>query len=289
MLRETGTLLESQGANPFRAHAYSHAGEIVSAFPTQLSSIITERGGDALQELPGIGKSLAKSVERLVMTGRLPLLERLRGEAEPETVLATIGGIGPVLSKRLKDELGVTTLPDLEKALSGGKLAKLPGFGEKRVRMIRESLSGRLRKEEDATVRGRDALGDTRQISDEPSVAILLDIDYEYRHRVKRGDLPRITPKKFNPTREAWLPILHTQRDGQHYTALYSNTARAHSLGVTRDWVVMYRDERDGDGQWTAITSGYGALRGKRIIRGREVECREYYLGDGGKASLGGH
>jgi putative hydrolase len=41
---------------------------------------------------------------------------------------------------------------------------------------------------------------------------------------------------------------------------------------------VVYRDEQDGDGQWTVITSQYGAARGKRIIRGREAECRDYYM-----------
>jgi len=70
-------------------------------------------------------------------------------------------------------------------------------------------------------------------------------------------------------------------RAGQHFTALFSNTARAHTLGVTRDCVVIYRDEREGDGQWTTITSHYGPLRGRRIIRGREQECRGYYLPPG--------
>jgi putative hydrolase len=62
-----------------------------------------------------------------------------------------------------------------------------------------------------------------------------------------------------------------------HYTALYSNTARAHELDMIHDWVVIYRDDQDGDGQWTVITSQFGPLRGKRIVRGREDECRHYY------------
>ena len=54
------------------------------------------------------------------------------------------------------------------------------------------------------------------------------------------GELPRIAPKRFNPKGEAWLPVMHLDRGRWHFTALYSNTALAHQLGRTRDWVVIY-------------------------------------------------
>jgi putative hydrolase len=58
---------------------------------------------------------------------------------------------------------------------------------------------------------------------------------------------------------------------------LFSNTARAHELGTTDDWVVIYRDDDDNDGRWTVITAQYGPLRGHRIIRGRESQCEAHY------------
>ena len=87
----------------------------------------------------------------------------------------------------------------------------------------------------------------------------------------------RIAPRRFNPEGEAWLPILHSTREERHYTALFSNTARAHELGKTGDWVVLYVDEGDGERQCTVITSARGPLRGKRIVRGREEECARHY------------
>jgi putative hydrolase len=105
----------------------------------------------------------------------------------------------------------------------------------------------------------------------------LLDVDRQYRELAKKQQLPRIAPRRFNPTHEAWLPVLHTERESRHYTALFSNTARAHELGTTQDWVVIYRDDHGNHGQWTVITSNFGKLRGKRIVRGREVECIAYY------------
>ncbi len=92
--------------------------------------------------------------------------------------------------------------------------------------------------------------------------------------------MPQIAPKKNNPTREAWLPILHTERGERHYTAMYSNTAHAHELGMNTDWVVIYLEEHQNDGKhgrWTVITSQFGKLRGKRIVGGREKDCREYF------------
>jgi putative hydrolase len=145
-------------------------------------------------------------------------------------------------------------------------------MGRKRVRAVIESLAGRFRR--------RPRIPESaarRPASDQPSVAELLDVDAEYRQKVKAGALPRIAPRRFNPTSEAWLPVLHTERGSRHYTALYSNTARAHELGTTHNWVVIYRDDRGGDGQWTVVTSQYGELRHKRIVRGREEECIAFY------------
>lgn len=73
------------------------------------------------------------------------------------------------------------------------------------------------------------------------------------------------------------MPVLHTERGARHYTALFSNTARAHALGRTRDWVVLYADGEDGERQWTVVTDPSGALRGRRVVRGREAECLEHY------------
>jgi hypothetical protein len=71
--------------------------------------------------------------------------------------------------------------------------------------------------------------------------------------------------------------VLHTARGRRHYTALYSNTARAHDLHKTRDWVVLYYEGRGGERRYTVITSEFGPLAGRRIVRGREAECVLHY------------
>jgi hypothetical protein len=112
----------------------------------------------------------------------------------------------------------------------------------------------------------------------EPSIAEILEIDREYLQKSRQGLLPIIAPRRFNPRHEKWLPILHANREDRHYTALFSNTPRAHQLGKTSDWVVIYYDGTRGERQCTVITAMYGPLSGRRIVRGREAECLEYYL-----------
>jgi hypothetical protein len=74
------------------------------------------------------------------------------------------------------------------------------------------------------------------------------------------------------------LPVLHTTRGDWHFTALYSNTARAHELGRVRDWVVIYfYDDQHAEKQHTVVTQPRGALAGRRVVRGREADCRTYY------------
>lgn len=271
-LEQIAELLEAQEANPFRVRAYRQAADTLRELEQPVAHILQTEGVEGLRRLPTIGISLSRSIEQLITTGKINLFEQLRGETAPARVLATVPGIGPVLAERIHEHLGIERLAELENAVYDGRLAQVPGFGRKRLRAVRESLVGRLHR--------RPRSVQTVQPSspaDQPPVGELLDVDREYRAKSEGNQLPRIAPRRFNPTGQAWLPVLHTARGDNHYTALYSNTARAHELGTIRDWVVIYRDDQFGDGQWTVITAQFGPLKGKRIVRGREEECAAHY------------
>lgn len=265
-LGEVARILEAQGANVFRVAAYRRAAAMLRGLERPIDEIVKTEGIEGLQRLPGIGETLARFIHQLVVTGRLPMLDRLRGESDPITVLRTVPGIGKVTAQRLYDELGIETLEELEAAAHDGRLTNI--LGEKRLAGVRDSLATRLGR-----VRPQALWSDL----DQPNVAEVLDVDQEYRTKAAQGLLSKIAPRRFNPEHEAWLPILHTNRGRRHYTALYSNTPRAHQLGKTSDWVVIYYDRGDGERQSTIVTATYGTLAGKRIVRGREAECLDYY------------
>lgn len=264
-LDEVATLLEQQDSNPFRVNAYRQAAETVRRLKRPVREILEEEGIEGLMKLRGIGENLSRSIRMLATTGELPLLERLRGESDPERLFMTLPGVGEKLARRLIEELGIDSLEDLEAAAHDGRLANLPGIGEKRVSGIRDVLARRLGRV--PSTRGR------RQ----PPIEDLLEVDREYREKAKAGKLRKIAPRRFNPKGEAWLPVLHTRRGTREYTALFSNTARAHELGMTGDWVVIYCDDGSRELTYTVVTEQRGELQGKRVVRGREEESAAYY------------
>jgi len=273
-LEEVARILAEQGANRFRVQAYHRAATTLREMSRPVSEIFAEKGLAGLEDLPSVGESIARSIRDILVHGKLVMLDRLRGEHDPVALLKSVPGIGEAFARKLHDELGIETLEDLEAAAHDGRLEGVAGFGAKRLAGVRDSLAhrlGRIRKQPSEPA-----------IQGAPPVAELLDVDAEYRRRAGEGGLKTITPRRFNPTREAWLPVLHTARGTRHYTALFSNTARAHELAKTNDWVVLYFDGRGTEQQCTVITSEFGIMKGHRIVRGREDECVEHYrrMGD---------
>jgi hypothetical protein len=190
--------------------------------------ILVVEGIAGLIKWPGIGRSLANVINHLVWSHWLLLLERLRGEHAPEQLLATVPDIGKGLARRIHEHLGIETLAELEAAAHDGRLAQVPGMGTKRIRAVRESLAGRCQPQWHGSA-------DVQEDADPVPVEELLDVDEAYRRLAAKGRLPRIAPRRFNPTGQAWLPVRHIQRGNRHDTALFSNTARAHELGTTHD------------------------------------------------------
>ena len=262
-LEGAAKILEDRGENLFRVRAYRTAAETVRRLPRPAIDVLREGGRRALMELPGIGDRLATTLEELLVTGRMLQIEGLGDR--PEDLFASVAGVGPELARRIRDELQVESLEDLERAAYDGRLAGLSGLGPKRLRGIREALAGRFRK----PVGGPSA--------EPPPVADVLAVDAAYRDRAGRGLLRQVAPRRFNPTGEAWLPVLQMRKGGRRYRALFSNTATAHRAGRAHDWVVVYYEKDGATGQCTVVTEPTGPLAGKRVIRGRETECARHY------------
>jgi len=275
VLDRIADLLETQDANPHRIRAYRNGAQSVRAAEESVADLAQEGDREALQELPGIGQGLAGVIATFVKRGRSDLLARLQGEVSPEDLFVQVPGIGGKLAHRIAAELDIETLEELEQAAHDSRLQKVKGIGPKRAEAVRVGLAGLLSGAARRRIQRGAKAGETEK--DRPSVKTLLEVDAEYRRRAEADELRKIAPKRFNPEGEAWLPIMHVEREGWNFTALYSNTARAHELGTTHDWVVIYY-ERDGyEDQATVVTVKSGPLKGKRVVRGREAECQRYY------------
>jgi Holliday junction resolvasome RuvABC DNA-binding subunit len=271
-------LLQAQEANPFRVRAYQTAAREVRNLAVSVVDLFRREGKKGLEEVPGIGRSLASSILEYVRTGRLRFLDRLEGEIDPEDLFKTVPGVGEKLAHRIHKKLDIDTLEDMEAAAHDGRLQEVPGLGRRRIRAIQDELSAILRRSARRRARSFEAARGSEDKETPPPVETILEIDREYRSRAEKDELKRIAPRRFNPEGKAWLPLLHIDREGWRFTALYSNTALAHRRGKTRDWVVIFYEQDGLEDQCTVVTQARGGfLQGRRVVRGREAECKEYY------------
>jgi hypothetical protein len=275
ILEQIADFLEVKDANPFRVSSYRDAAETIRESDKSIGKMALKKDEDALKSLPDIGEGIASIIQSYSRTGRSELLERLQGEISPGELFTQVPGIGSVLAKRISEELEIASLEELEQAAHDGRLRKVEGFGKTKVENIRVSLAGMLSA---AAQRARIQKKDAEIQEEQPQVSLLLEIDRTYREKAEAGQLRKIAPKRFNPEEEAWLPIYNTHKEGWDFTTLYSNTARAHDLNKTHDWVVIYYEKNGIENQATVVTETKGPLEGLRVIRGREAECHDFYM-----------
>ncbi len=275
-LDHVADLLELEDKNVFRVRSYRDAARTIRDLDRPVAALLEEGGEHLLRNLPGIGEKLAGSIKEIATTGRLGLEEKLESEIWPGQLFTEVPGIGEGLAGRIHEQLGISSLEELEVAAHDGRLEQVEGIGQERAEGVRIALSGMLGRSSRRKL--WQAIADEAPEEEEqPSVAVLLEIDEQYRIKAARDQLRKIAPRRFNPQGEAWLPIMRTKRKSWDFTVLFSNTALAHRSGKTRDWVVIYYERGGAQRQCTVVTSERGRLADKRVVRGRERECREYY------------
>ena len=138
VLEEIGRLLDFKGENPFKVRAYANAARALADLSEPLDVVLAE---GRLREIPGIGSAIADKIVAYIETGSIPLLERLRDEIPAGVLdLVAVPGLGPKRARAAFGALGIASLDDLEAAAASGRLAEVPGFGEKTARTILANL-----------------------------------------------------------------------------------------------------------------------------------------------------
>jgi DNA polymerase (family 10) len=130
IFEEVADVLEIQGANPFRIRAYRNATRTVETLTTPLRKWVQENR--LLTDLPGIGKEMANHIREMVETGTLGFRDELLAEVPRSLIeLMRLPGLGPKKAKKIHDELGISSVDEVEAAAKDGRIAALPGFGAK--------------------------------------------------------------------------------------------------------------------------------------------------------------
>lgn len=140
ILFEIGDLLDLQEV-PFKPEAYKKAAIAIDLLEDDISSIYDKEGIKGLENIKGVGKSIALSIEEYLKTNKINFYKQLKKESPVNLEeLLKVEGLGVKKIKKLYQELRIRNLKDLEKAIEDNKIASLFGFGEKTEKNILESI-----------------------------------------------------------------------------------------------------------------------------------------------------
>ena len=133
------TLLEMKGDSVFKIRAYQRAARTIGHLSFSLEQAV--RDDVDLKKVPGIGKAISEKTREYLQTGRIRAHDELVGELPVGllTIMA-IPGIGPKTAMRISQELGVSTIEGMEKAIHEGRLAALPGMGARTAHNILQHI-----------------------------------------------------------------------------------------------------------------------------------------------------
>ena len=124
------SLSQLKGESVFVVRAYQRAAHTIERSPVELEQYVGD--GKDLKEIDGIGDAIAKKIHELLDTGGLEFYETLKAEFPPGLLeIMDIPGVGPKTALRLVDDLGVTTVDDLEQAIEDGRVEQMPRLGKK--------------------------------------------------------------------------------------------------------------------------------------------------------------
>jgi DNA polymerase (family X) len=141
VLERVATLLELKNENPFKIRAYTNAARAIETFGGNVSDFQDE---EAVAKIPGIGKSIALKIKELAASGSLKYLEQLSAEFPPGILeLFALPGLGAKKIKALYDQLGISSIEQLQKACEQGRVAELPGFGRTTQQKLCEVIAKR--------------------------------------------------------------------------------------------------------------------------------------------------
>jgi DNA polymerase (family X) len=126
---ELASLYELDGAVVYRVTAYRNAAKAIRESGSSVEELA--RAG-RVEELAGVGKTIAEKIDALLADGSIPAADKLRAKFPPGLVQVTrLPGLGPKRVRQLHEHLGVTSVEELRDAVEAGRLADVPGFGPK--------------------------------------------------------------------------------------------------------------------------------------------------------------
>jgi DNA polymerase (family X) len=140
LLEQTADLMEIDGAERFRVFGYRGAAAAVEQTTVDLMAVASDTA--RLLQIPGIGKSMAASIQAIAQTGTLALREELLAKYGGAGLLELmkLPGMGPKTIATFWAAAKITSIDQLAEAIDSGRLAELPRMGQKQIDKIRKGI-----------------------------------------------------------------------------------------------------------------------------------------------------
>jgi len=139
LLRELAVYYDLDG-DRHRTFAFERAAKVVEA-TNGLQRLIEEA---RLEELPGIGPSIARVIAELARSGTAAVLERLRDKWPPIVIeLAQLPKVGVAKARKIYQAFAPANLDAVAEMCKAGALRELPGFGKISEQKILQAIEDR--------------------------------------------------------------------------------------------------------------------------------------------------
>ena len=136
---ELASLYELDGAVVYRVVAYRNAATAIREAGVSVAELARQ---GRVEELAGVGKTIAEKIDTLLEQGSIPSADKLKARIPSGLIEVTrIPGLGPKRARLLNEHLGVTSLEELRAAAESGQLKDVPGFGAKAEENVRLALA----------------------------------------------------------------------------------------------------------------------------------------------------
>ena len=144
IFREIAYLIQIAENDPntiYKVRAYEKAAGVIEKLTVGLEEIYLKNGIQGLRKIPSIGNAISLKIEEFIKSHKIDYHQELTTKIPLKiSEFYNMRGIGPKTIKILYEKLKITSISDLEKAASEGRIAKLKGFSKMKEENILRTI-----------------------------------------------------------------------------------------------------------------------------------------------------
>jgi len=144
IFREIAYLIQIAENDPntiYKVRAYEKAADVIENLTVGLEEIYLKNGIQGLRKIPSIGNAISLKIEEFIKSHKIDYHQELTTKIPLKiSEFYNMRGIGPKTIKILYEKLKITSISDLEKAASEGRIAKLKGFSKMKEENILRTI-----------------------------------------------------------------------------------------------------------------------------------------------------